>query len=394
MDNKLIDACINGNLMILNEVSCQNITDVSLVHELFRIILNNGNLNAFYKLQHLFSNYEYQHSRDNSLMSIVINTGNILLFRALMDYTGTLHMQYTDLQPYMTQIFKLAATHNYTDILNELKLYTTYDTYDIKDIYIEALDIATQLQHTKVINELQSYWSPQTPLEPFTFDIMLIKELTPPDITISIYDEFKTKYLTDITRDIELDCCICIEKLFNLRRNNYELGINDINCDISILPCGHIFHKTCLTNLQQSSTNYSCPTCRHKITSDIQFSIMYGTGAQAIAQIFKFSQQLSNITNLRYRDIYFNRYSRVYQVKSKILISKARATEIYKNFCNPHTIKYIITYLQTYCYVGNYLPITPAFIYNFIGKILREYKNDATGGIKKIKSKFYLRSFI
>ena len=50
---------------------------------------------------------------------------------------------------------------------------------------------------------------------------------------------------------MEFKCSICIDTLFS------------VNSDVSVTPCGHLFHKTCLEGSMQN--NLLCPNCKTKI---------------------------------------------------------------------------------------------------------------------------------
>jgi len=49
-------------------------------------------------------------------------------------------------------------------------------------------------------------------------------------------------------------CVVCME----------EFDLKDTNCCITEMPCGHIFHKSCLTTWLKES-DASCPICKHRI---------------------------------------------------------------------------------------------------------------------------------
>ena len=54
-----------------------------------------------------------------------------------------------------------------------------------------------------------------------------------------------------VVKDINSNCPICLEDLFNSRKN------------INFLKCGHIFHTDCFANYCKS--NYKCPICKKSI---------------------------------------------------------------------------------------------------------------------------------
>ena len=46
---------------------------------------------------------------------------------------------------------------------------------------------------------------------------------------------------------MECMCSLCLDSLFS------------VNTDVSVTPCGHLFHKTCIANSMQN--NLKCPNC-------------------------------------------------------------------------------------------------------------------------------------
>ena len=50
---------------------------------------------------------------------------------------------------------------------------------------------------------------------------------------------------------MECMCSICLDSLFS------------VNTDVSITPCGHLYHKNCIENSMQK--NLKCPKCKTKI---------------------------------------------------------------------------------------------------------------------------------
>ena len=55
---------------------------------------------------------------------------------------------------------------------------------------------------------------------------------------------------------MEYKCSICLDALFS------------VNTDVSVIQCGHLFHKTCLENLMQNNTE--CPNCKTGITYTVE----------------------------------------------------------------------------------------------------------------------------
>ena len=55
---------------------------------------------------------------------------------------------------------------------------------------------------------------------------------------------------------MEFKCSICLGSLFS------------VNTDVSVIQCGHMYHKTCLEGSWQNSPN--CPNCRSRITSGVE----------------------------------------------------------------------------------------------------------------------------
>ena len=54
---------------------------------------------------------------------------------------------------------------------------------------------------------------------------------------------------------MEFKCSICIDTLFS------------VNSDVSVTPCGHLFHKTCLEGSMQN--NLLCPNCKTEIRTGL-----------------------------------------------------------------------------------------------------------------------------
>ena len=50
---------------------------------------------------------------------------------------------------------------------------------------------------------------------------------------------------------MEFMCSICIDSLYT------------VNTDVSVTPCGHLFHKTCLESWMQNKRQ--CPNCKNAI---------------------------------------------------------------------------------------------------------------------------------
>ena len=50
-------------------------------------------------------------------------------------------------------------------------------------------------------------------------------------------------------------CSICLDSLFS------------VNTDVSITPCGHLYHKNCIENSMQN--NLLCPNCNTEFTADM-----------------------------------------------------------------------------------------------------------------------------
>ena len=55
---------------------------------------------------------------------------------------------------------------------------------------------------------------------------------------------------------MELQCSICLDKLFTA------------NTDVSVLQCGHMYHKDCLERYMKIKNK--CPNCRSEITSIVK----------------------------------------------------------------------------------------------------------------------------
>ena len=53
---------------------------------------------------------------------------------------------------------------------------------------------------------------------------------------------------------MECMCSICLDSLFS------------VNTDVSITPCGHLYHKSCIENSMQN--NLLCPNCKTQFTAD------------------------------------------------------------------------------------------------------------------------------
>ena len=54
---------------------------------------------------------------------------------------------------------------------------------------------------------------------------------------------------------MEYKCSICLDSLFS------------VNTDVSVTKCGHLFHKSCLENWNQ--TNSECPNCKTITTNTV-----------------------------------------------------------------------------------------------------------------------------
>ena len=53
---------------------------------------------------------------------------------------------------------------------------------------------------------------------------------------------------------MECMCSICLDSLFS------------VNTDVSITPCGHLYHKSCIENSMQN--NLLCPNCKTEFRAD------------------------------------------------------------------------------------------------------------------------------
>ena len=62
--------------------------------------------------------------------------------------------------------------------------------------------------------------------------------------------------LCKINQIMEFKCSICLGSLFS------------VNTDVSVIQCGHMYHKTCLEGSWQNNLN--CPNCRSRITSRVE----------------------------------------------------------------------------------------------------------------------------
>ena len=54
---------------------------------------------------------------------------------------------------------------------------------------------------------------------------------------------------------MECMCSICLDSLFS------------VNTDVSITPCGHLYHKACIENSMQN--NLLCPNCKTEFRADM-----------------------------------------------------------------------------------------------------------------------------
>ena len=54
---------------------------------------------------------------------------------------------------------------------------------------------------------------------------------------------------------MDFKCSVCIDTLFS------------VNSDVSVTPCGHLFHKTCLEGSMEN--NQLCPNCKTDIATGI-----------------------------------------------------------------------------------------------------------------------------
>ena len=84
----------------------------------------------------------------------------------------------------------------------------------------------------------------------------------------SLPDDYKLKKIVEFLKDqksnkkiLTENCAICLERFINITSKKNKL-IDDDD-DISILNCGHQFHKNCISKWMKWKKD--CPLCRQKI---------------------------------------------------------------------------------------------------------------------------------